>query len=235
MRRAALAAVVVVGVLAALSPAGRVGVAQTREQPEPETYHWVLPVNQPSVDVATLHPNDCYVIQQATGVAYFGEPSANVLELERHLANPIAHPIDTVEDHPECELRVCVEVSQIATAIEQELRATGNQSLLRTVDHTPSPLDNWAGGAYADVGSDDRQAYRNTPEQLMLVERLAASRRGNCFEAKVPRTLSVHVRDQQRDRKRAGVYSGFLYIEHHHPLIAGDTIVRNSHGGADDR
>ena len=123
------------------------GVAQTREQPAPETCHWVLPVSQPGVDVATLHPNDCYVIQQANDVAHFGEPSANVLELERHLTNPIVDPVDTFEDHPECRLRVCVEVSEIAAAIERELRATGNQSLLRAVDHTPSPFDDWLGGA----------------------------------------------------------------------------------------
>ena len=56
MGREAISALVVGGVLAALSPGGHVGVAQTREPPEPETYRWLLPVNQLGVEVATLAP-----------------------------------------------------------------------------------------------------------------------------------------------------------------------------------
>jgi len=102
----------------------------------------------------------------------------------------------------------------------------GDSRLMRQVDHRPSPLDDWFGGAYSDIGSEERETYRNTAEQHMMFRHLATSRRSNCYEAKVPRTLSVHVRDREGHRNRTGVYRGFLYVEHHHPLITGKTIVQ---------
>ena len=225
MHRELLAALVLAGLAVAFAPA-RVGVAaQNREQAEPETYHWVLPVNQPGVDVATLHPNDCYVVQRAEGVAYFGRPSAAVLEFQRQLRIPTAHLVETREDHPECTIGACLRVEDLAAALEREFTASATGRLLRSVDHRPTPLDNWYGGAYTDVGSDDRETFGNAREQQMLFQHLATDGRGNCYEAKVPRTLSIHVRDRGNHAQRTGVYRGFLYIEHHHPLIVGKTIA----------
>ena len=227
MSKAAVAALVVLGPLVSTSVVEPVGVAQTLERPDSDTYHWVLPVDHPGVDVAPLHPHDCYVIQQADGIAYFGELPASATALQRQLPKPIAHPVETREDHPECALDACLRVAQIAQAIQHELTAARNPRLLRRADHRPTPFDDWFGGAYADVGSADRHTFTAAPEQLMLADHLAASRRGHCYEARAPRVLSVHVRDQQQHAHRTGVYSGFLYIEHHHPSTTGTVVARN--------
>ena len=215
-RRAAFAAgAVAVGCLAGPAPAG-----QQPSRPAPETYHWVLPVDQPAVEVATLHPNDCYVIQAAEGLAYFGEPTPALRELQDQLRIPVAHRVETQEDHAECRLGTCVRTARIAAALEREMTSV-NRRYLRRVDHRPTPIDQWFGGAYTDVGSDDRESFRRAPEQRMLFQHLSTARRGNCYEAKAPRTLTIHVRDQARRPHRTGVYHGFLYIEHHHPETAG--------------
>ena len=215
-RRTAFAAgAVAVGCLAVPAP-----TAQQPSRPAPETYYWVLPVDQPAVEVATLHPNDCYVVQAAEGLAYFGEPTAALRELQDRLPAPVAHPVETREDHAECTLGACVETARIASALEREM-ASVNRRYLRRVDHRPAPIDQWYGGAYTDVGSEDRETFRRAPEQRMLFQHLSTARRGNCYEARAPRTLTIHVRDQGRRAHRTGVYHGFLYIEHHHPEIAG--------------
>ena len=215
-RRAAFAAgAVVVGCLAGPVPTG-----QQPSRPAPETYHWVLPADQPFVEVATLHPNDCYVIQAAEGVAYFGEPTPALRELQEQLLIPVAHLVETQEEHAECRLGSCVRTARIAAALEREMMSL-NRRYLRRVDHRPTPIDQWFGGAYTDVGSADRETFRRAPEQRMLFQHLSTARRGNCYEAKAPRTLTIHVRDQARRPHRTGVYHGFLYIEHHHPEIAG--------------
>ncbi len=218
--RAAFAAgAVVVGCLAGPVPTG-----QQPSRPAPETYHWVLPVDQPAVEVATLHPNDCYVIQAAEGLAYFGEPTPALRELQDQLLIPVAHPVETREEHAECTLGTCLQTARIAAALEREMTAV-DRRYLRRVDHRPTPIDQWFGGAYTDVGSDDRGRFRRAPEQRMLFQHLSTARRGNCYEAKAPRTLTIHVRDQARRPHRTGVYHGFLYIEHHHPEIAGRAAV----------
>ena len=209
------AGAVAVGCLAVPAP-----TAQQPSRPAPETYYWVLPVDQPAVEVATLHPNDCYVVQAAEGLAYFGEPTAALRELQDRLPAPVAHPVETREDHAECTLGACVETARIASALEREM-ASVNRRYLRRVDHRPAPIDQWYGGAYTDVGSEDRETFRRAPEQRMLFQHLSTARRGNCYEARAPRTLTIHVRDQGRRAHRTGVYHGFLYIEHHHPEIAG--------------
>ena len=155
MSKAAVTALVVLGPLVSTSVVEPVGVAQTLERPDSDTYHWVLPVDHPGVDVAPLHPHDCYVIQQADGVAYFGELPASATALQRQLPKPIAHPVETREDHPECAFDACRRVAQIAQAIQHELTAARNPRLLRRADHRPTPFDDWFGGAYADVGSAD--------------------------------------------------------------------------------
>ncbi len=214
--RVALAA----GAVAVACLAGPVPAAQQPPRAAPETYHWVLPVDQPAVEVATLHPNDCYVVQAAEGVAYFGEPTARLRELQSQLPIPVAHPVETLEDHAECRLGTCVQTARIAAALKREMTVV-NRRLLRRVDHRPTPIDRWFGGAYTDVGSADRETYRRAPEQRMLFQHLFTASRGNCYEAKAPRTLTIHVRDQARRAHRTGVYHGFLYIEHHHPEITG--------------
>ena len=215
-RRAAFAA----GAVAVACLAGPVPTGQQPSRPAPETYHWVLPVDQPAVEVATLHPNDCYVIQAAEGIAYFGEPTPALRELQDQLLIPVAHRVETREDHAECRLGTCVQTARIAAALEREMRSV-NRRYLRRVDHRPTPIDQWYGGAYTDVGSDDRESFRRAPEQRMLFQHLSTARRGNCYEAKAPRTLTIHVWDQARRPHRTGVYHGFLYIEHHHPELAG--------------
>lgn len=209
------AGAVAVGCLAVPAP-----TAQQPSRPAPETYYWVLPVDQPAVEVATLHPNDCYVVQAAEGLAYFGEPTAVLRELQDRLPAPVAHLVETREHHAECTLGACVETARIASALEREM-ASVNRRYLRRVDHRPAPIDQWYGGAYTDVGSEDRETFRRAPEQRMLFQHLSTARRGNCYEARSPRTLTIHVRDQGRRAHRTGVYHGFLYIEHHHPEIAG--------------
>lgn len=198
---------------------------QNRERPESETYHWVLPVNHSGVEVAALHPNDCYVVRQAEGVAYFGTPSPALLELQRQLRLPIAHLVRDQREHPECDLDACARVSELAVAIEREMTKLDSARLLRPVAHHPSPLDDWYGGAYTDVGSSTPASFANAPEQRMLFQHLRTTRRENCYQAKEPSTLSIHVRDQADRRDRTGVYRGFVYVEHYHPLITGDTIA----------
>ncbi|MCY4634247.1 MAG: hypothetical protein OXG04_07045 [Acidobacteria bacterium] len=215
-RRVAFAA----GAMAVGCLAGPAPTAQQPSRPAPETYHWVLPVDQPSVEVATLHPNDCYVVQAAEGLAFFGEPTPALRALQDQLLIPVAHPVETREEHAECTLGACVQTTRIAAALEREMTSV-NRRFLRRVDHRPTPIDQWFGGAYTDVGSADRETFRRAPEQRMLFQHLFTARRGNCYEAKAPRTLTIHVRDQARRAHRTGVYHGFLYIEHHHPEIAG--------------
>ena len=209
-----------VGAVAVGCLAGPALSAQQPSRPAPETYHWVLPVDEPAVEVATLHPNDCYVIQAAEGLAYFGDPTTALRKLQDQLPIPVAHLVETREDHAACTLGACVQVARIAAALEREL-ASVDRRQLRPVDHRPTPIDRWYGGAYTDVGSADRATFRRAPEQRMLFQHLSTARRGNCYEAKAPRTLTIHVRDQGRRAQRTGVYHGFLYIEHHHPAIAG--------------
>jgi hypothetical protein len=55
---------------------------------------------------------------------------------------------------------------------------------------------------------------------------LRTASRDNCYEAEVPRSLTVHIRDSGQGRDRTGVYSGYLYLEHHHPAPHG-VVVQN--------
>jgi len=103
--------------------------------------------------------------------------------------------------------------------------AAVNRRQRRSIDHRPSPADSFYGGAYTDVGSEERERFRNLPEQRMLFQHLATARRDNCYEAKMPRTLTIHVRDHEERLNRSGVYQGYLYVEHHHPEIAGKTVA----------
>jgi len=214
-RAALAAAAALVGVALAATPA-----AQPQVQPAPELYHWLLPVNQPGVEVAALHPNDCYVVQAAVGVAYFGGPTPAMSELQRQLVASTSHAVERVDDHSECTRRNCLEVEKIAEALGLEM-ASVNRRQTRRIDHRPIPTDSFYGGAYTDVGSDERKRFRNAPEQRMIVEHLATARRDNCYQAKMPRTLTIHVRDHEQHPHRTGVYRGYLYIEHQHPQIAG--------------
>ncbi len=198
---------------------------QNQERPASETYHWVLPVNHSGVDVAILHPNDCYVVEQAEGVAYFGTPSRALFELQQQLRFPVAHLVAEPGGHAACDLRACVRVAELAAAIEKEMTELGRTRLVRPVAHRPSPLDDWYGGAYTDVGSSTPVSFTNAPEQRMLFQHLRTTRRENCYQAKEPSMLSVHVRDQADHQDRTGVYRGFVYIEHHHPHVSGDTIA----------
>ncbi len=170
-------------------------------------------------------PTIANAVQEAQGTAYFGELPPALAELQRQLTRPYAHAIDTRGPHGECQAPACLRVAALIAAIERELTRVDQARLLRGVNHRPSPVDAWFGGAYTDVGSEDRRTFRSTPEQQMVFRHLGASARGNCYEAKAPRTISIHVRDQQLGRSRAGVYSGFLYIEHHHPMTVGKTIA----------
>ena len=185
-------------------------------RPDAETYHWMLPAQHSGVEVADLHPGDCYVIQRAEGVVYFGEPLSDVLELQRQLGEPVAHLVDGEDEHPECLVVGCVDVSRLTDAITARLLADGTQRHRRLVGHRPTPLDDMRGGAYSDVGSDDRPRFRQAPEQRMAYLHLGTAGRGNCYEAKAPRTLTIHIRDSQQRHDRTGVYSGYLYLEHHH-------------------
>lgn len=201
-------------------------LAQGERHPDPETYHWVLPAQYDGVEVVGLHPNDCYVIQQATGMVYFGEPLPDVLELQRRLGGPSSHLVATRDGAPECQRAECLEVSRLTEAITARLLASGNQYHRWSADHRPTPLDDMQGGAYTDVGSDDRPRYRRAPEQRMAHLHLDTASRGNCYEAKIPRTLTVHIRDGQRRTDRTGAYSGFLYLEHHHNAPGGVAAYR---------
>ncbi len=221
------------GTIACLGALGTSMPAQTPPpRRPPDLYHWVLPVDEAGVDVAMLHPNDCYRVQRAAGVARFGSVTPAMTDLQRQLGLPSSHAVDTVDEHDECTLTGCRDVTAIAEALDREIeRSAGNRSSrsrgaldrwVRGVGHRPTPFDHWFGGAYTDVGSDDRFTFRKTPEQRMLFRHLSTSTRGNCYEAKAPRALSIHVRDQNAARVRVGVYRGYLYVEHHHPATVGD-------------
>ena len=189
---------------------------QTRRRPRPETYHWVLPAQHGGVEVADLHPGDCYVIQEAAGMVYFGEPWPELTALQAELGDPISHLVETSDEHPECLDGLCLQLARVRAALTVMVEEQGNSRYVRSVRHRPIPIDGLSGGAYSDVGSDERPRYRRAPEQRMAYLHLGTAQRGNCYEAKVPRALSVHVRDQAQRTDRTGVYSGFLYIEHHH-------------------
>jgi len=175
--------------------------------------------------VADLHPNDCYVIQRAKGVAYFGEPLPELLQLQSQLGGAVSHRLESRFAHRECGLARCLDLSSLTDAITARLLESGDRRYRRSATHRPTPLDNLRGGVYSEVGSDDRTRYRQAPEQRMAYLHLATASRGNCYEAKTVRTLTIHIRDHQQRTDRTGVYSGFLYVEHHHPPIAG-TVAR---------
>jgi hypothetical protein len=214
--------VTVVGcVLGAAALEGRPGAAQQDWRPAPETWHWVLPAQHDGVEVAELHPGDCYVIRQADGIVYFGEPPPDVLELQERLGDPIAHLVEEVGDHPECRREECIAMSRLTQAIVDRLVEAGDRRAVRRANHRPSPLDDMRGGAYSDVGSPERPRYRQTREQRMAYLHLRTAARDNCYAAQVPRTLTIHVRDRQHRDDRTGFYSGYLYLEHHHAPIPG--------------
>ena len=207
------------------------GLGQMPRRPDPETYHWVLPAQHGGVEVVEFHPNDCYAIQRAEGMVYFGEPLPGVLELQHQLGEPRSHLVDGQDEHPECLLARCLDVSRLSDAITARLLESGNRQDRRLAGHRPTPLDNMRGGVYSDVGSDDRPRYRQAPEQRMAYLHLGTAGRGNCYEAKAPRTLTMHIRDHQQRTDRTGVYSGYLYVEHHHAAPAGRVAI-SSTGGA---
>ncbi|MDG2039329.1 MAG: hypothetical protein P8J30_02480 [Ilumatobacter sp.] len=206
------------------APEGREG--QTTEHPPPETFHWVLPAQYPEVEVTELHPGDCYVIQQVDGMVYFGDPLPDTVELQRALGEPFAHRVESTEAHPECGLVGCLDIERVAEAITARLIESGQARARRLARHQPSPVDGMRGGAYSDVGSSDRPRYRQAPEQRMVHRHLRTASRDNCYEAEVPRSLTVHIRDSGKGADRTGVYSGYLYLEHHHPAPHG-VVVQN--------
>ena len=209
-------------VLTAVPLEGRAGrTGQTTRQPPPETFHWVLPAQHREVTVVDLHPGDCYVIQRVDGMVYFGDPLPDVIELQRELGEPLAHRVESADEHPECRLSGCVDIARLTDAITTRLVDVGEARARRLARHLPSPIDGMRGGAYTDVGSADRPRYRQAPEQRMVYRHLRTAARDNCYEAEVPRTLSVHIRDSDQRRDRTGVYSGYLYLEHHHPEPRG--------------
>ena len=200
---------------------GRAGTGQRDWRPAPETWHWVLPAQHDGVEVAELHPGDCYVIRQVDGIVHFGEPPPGVLELQGRLGDPVAHLVEEVGDHPECGRDECVATSRLTRAIAGRLVEAGDRRAMRRANHRPSPLDDMRGGAYSDVGSADRPRYRQTREQRMAYLHLRTAARDNCYAAQVPRTLTIHVRDRQHRADRTGFYSGYLYLEHHHAPVPG--------------
>ena len=215
-------------VVAALVAAGAVSATDSRAQERraavSETWHWVLPADQDGVEVATLHPTDCYVVHQARGIVYFGERTAALETLQRRLPPAGAHRVESLDEHGDCADAGCIEVARLAEALEQEME-TGNRRRRRRADHRPSPVDRWYGGAYTDVGSDERARFRNAPEQRMVFRHLATARRGNCYEAKALRTLTIHVRDHERHPRRTGVYHGLLTIRHLHADGGGGAVA----------
>ena len=198
--------------------------AQSESQAAPQLHHWILPVDQSGVEVATLHPNDCYVVRSASGVAFFGQSTDEMRALQHQFVISTAHAVEEVEDHPECTRRACLEVNRLIDQFERAMNGV-NQRQIRSIDHRPNPADFFYGGAYADVGSEERERFRNLPEQRMLFQHLETARRDNCYEAKMPRTLTIHVRDHEQRLNRSGVYQGYLYVEHHHPEITGKTVA----------
>ncbi len=205
-------------------------LGQRQRRPDPETYHWVLPAQHSAVEVVDLHPNDCYAIQRAEGMVYFGAPLPDVLELQRQLGGPVSHLVAGQDEHPECVLVGCLEVSRLRDAITARLLEFGDRRHRRPVGHRPTPLDDLRGGAYSDVGSDDRPRYRRAPEQRMVYLHLGTAGRGNCYEAQRARTLTIHIRDHQLRTDRTGVYTGYLYVEHHHPAPAGRVAAARTWG-----
>lgn len=217
-------AVASVLVLVSASLEGRAGQANTH--PPPETFHWVLPAQYGEVNVVDLHPGDCYVIRRADGVVSFEDPDPGILGLQRTLGEPLAHRVDTPDEHPECRLTQCLEIAQMSEAIATRLAESAEARVRRVARHLPTPLDGMRGGAYTDVGSAERSRYRQAPEQRMAYRHLRTAARDNCYEAEVPRTLTIHIRDSGRPEDRTGVYSGYLYLEHHHPAPHG-VVVEN--------
>ena len=213
---------------AVVAAAGALGAAELRAQepqePISETFHWVLPADQEGVEVATLHPTDCYVVHRAEGVAYFGERTDALDSLQRRLPPAGTHRAEALDDHGECADAGCVDLARLEEALEREMTA-GSRRSRRRVDHRPSPVDHWYGGAYTDVGSDERARFRNAPEQRMLFRHLATARRGNCYEAKALRTLTIHVRDHEQHARRSGVYHGALTIRHRHAEGRGGAVA----------
>ena len=207
---------------------------QRPRRPDPETYHWVLPAQHSGVEVVDLHPNDCYAIQRAEGMVYFGTPLPEVLELQRQLGAPHSHLVDHRDEHPECLLVRCLDVSRLRDAITARLLESGDRRDRRLASHRPTPLDSMRGGVYSDVGSDDRPRYRHAPEQRMAYLHLGTAGRGNCYEAKVSRTLTIHIRDHQQRTDRTGVYTGYLYVEHHHPVPTGRVASSRTWGPGPD-
>ena len=215
-------------VVAAVVAAGVVGAAEVRAQspqmPVAETFHWVLPADQDGVEVATLHPTDCYVVHRAEGVVYFGERTEALDALQSRLPPAGARRVESLGARGECQDEGCVDLARLVEALEAEL-ASGNRRRQRRADHRPSPIDHWYGGAYTDVGSDERTRFRNAPEQRMVFRHLATARRGNCYEAKALRTLTIHVRDHERRTGRSGVYHGLLTIRHRHAEGRGGAVA----------
>ena len=214
--------------VAAVLAASALGAAESRVQDRQdgasETFHWVLPADADGVEVATLHPTDCYVVHRAEGIAYFGEPTPALEALHRRLPPAGAHRVATLGAHGECADEGCVEIARVAEALAQEI-ASGERRRGRRADHRPSPIDRWYGGAYTDVGSAERDRFRNAPEQRMVFRHLATARRGNCYEAKALRTLTIHVRDHERRERRTGVYHGLLTVRHRHAEGRGGAVA----------
>lgn len=235
-RRLAAAGVAVAaavgGVLGTAALEGRGEVARQDPRPAPETWHWVLPAQHDGVEVVELHPGDCYVIRQVDGIVHFGEPPPDVLELQARLGEPIAHRVEEVGDHPECRREECIALFRLTQAIQDRLVEAGDRRAVRRANHRPSPLDDMRGGAYSDVGSDERPRYRQTREQRMAYLHLRTAARDNCYAAQVPRTLTIHVRDRQHRPDRTGFYSGYLYLEHHHAPVPGRVAGRSRLGPA---
>ncbi len=203
--------------LGVLGLEGRGGVfAQGERRPASETYHWVLPAQHEGVTVVELHPGDCYVIQRVDGMVYFGDPLSEVRELQRQFGGPVAHLVEHPDEHAECQLAGCVDVARLTQLVTTRLLELGTPQGRRLGNHRPTPLDGMRGGAYSDVGSAERSRYRQAAEQRMAYRHLRTAGRDNCYEAKAPRTLTIHIRDGQQRRDRTGVYSGYVYLEHHH-------------------
>ena len=223
--------------LGVLGLEGRGGVfAQGEARPDPETYHWVLPAQHEGVTVVDLHPGDCYVIQRVDGMVYFGDPLSEVHELQRQFGDPAAHLVEHPEEYPdehaECQLAGCVDMEQLTRLVTTRFLELGTFQGRRLANHRPTPLDGMRGGVYSDVGSAERPRYRQAAEQRMAYRHLRTAGRDNCYEAKAPRTLTIHIRDGQQNRDRTGVYSGYVYLEHHHGSPRRRVAARWLWGGA---
>ena len=217
-------------VAAVMAAVGAPGATELRAQDRQdavavsETFHWVLPADQDGVEVATLHPTDCYVVHEAEGSVYFGERTPALATLQGRLPPAAAHRVETLDEHGECGDAGCVDLARVEEALEREM-AAGSRRSRRGADHRPSPVDHWYGGAYTDVGSDERARFRNAPEQRMVFRHLATARRGNCYEAKALRTLTIHVRDHEKNPRRTGVYHGLLTVRHRHAEARGGAVA----------